>query len=58
MMAKILEKTIKNPLLWQKCFKKRLEVMDAFLESLGEFFLTLAKILHYGKNTAAFNDQR
>ena len=23
--------------------------MDAFLESLGEFFLTLAKILHYGK---------
>lgn len=57
-MAKILEKTIKNPLLWQKCFKKRLEVMDAFLESLGEFFLTLAKILHYGKNTAAFNDQR
>ena len=31
--------------------------MDAFLESSGEFFLTLAKILHYGKNIAAFNDQ-
>lgn len=28
--AKILEKTIKNPLLWQKSFKKILEVMDAF----------------------------